>query len=104
MIENGKVFSRITCIFGAVEPPHNGPSETALRLRSLSEGRPPQTNFFLLIKIHNSYWKLYLCILDQISMTIMKNIKFSKYFKKIYKNNQSKIFDNNSRKKGKKKW
>ena len=48
-VENGKVFSKITCIFGSIKPPRSGPSETALRLRSLPEGCPPQANFFLIL-------------------------------------------------------
>ena len=45
--QNDKVFYRITSIFGAAKPPRSGPSETALRLRSLPEGCPPQAKFFL---------------------------------------------------------
>ena len=79
--QNDKVFCRITSIFGASKPPRSGPSETALRLRSLPEGCPPQAKIFLyLIRIHrSSYWKLSLfcdfssCILDHISIVIMKN-------------------------------
>ena len=89
--QNGKVFCRITSIFGAVKPPRSGPSETALRLRSLPEGCPPQAKIFLyLIRIHrSSYWKLSLfcdfrpCILDQISITIMKILNLKTYFQNI---------------------
>ena len=54
-VGNGKVFSRITCIFGAVKPPRSGSSETALRLRSLPEGGPPLGENFsnLLVKIND---------------------------------------------------
>ena len=44
---------------------------------------------------------IYQCIFDQISMTIMKNIQHSKYFRKICKNHQ-KIFDKKNSKKKKK--
>ena len=47
--QNGKVFAKITCFFGAVKPPRSGPSETALRLRSLPEGDPPQAKFFFIV-------------------------------------------------------
>ena len=113
MIENGKVFSGITCIFGGVQPPRSGPSETALRLRSLPEGRPPQAILFyywskFIILIENYHYfvifcDIYQCIFDQISMAIMKNTKYSKHFRKICKNHLN-IFDKkNSRKKKKKK-
>ena len=72
-----------------VKPPCSGPSETALRLRSLPEGCPPQAKIFLyLMRIHrSSYWKLSLfcdfrpCILDQISITIMKILNLKNIFK-----------------------
>ena len=50
-----KCFSRITPVFRAVKPPRSGPSETALRLRSLPEGGPPLGENFseLLVKIND---------------------------------------------------
>ena len=78
--QNGKVFCRITSIFGAVKPPRSGPSETALRLRSLPEGGPPLGENFseLLVKINDFLMRItlfcdiYLFIFDHIGMTTMK--------------------------------
>ena len=47
MTETVKCFPRVTRVFDTVKPPRSGPSETALRLRSLPEGCPPQAKFFL---------------------------------------------------------
>ena len=89
MSENGKVFCQNFMFFGAVKPPRSGPSETALRLRSLPEGGPPRGENFseLLVKINDFFMKIalfcdiYLCIFDQIWMTIMKNLKIKIIFK-----------------------
>ena len=53
--QNDKVSAKITCFFGAVKPPRSGPSETALRLRSLPEGGPPLGEIFSksLVKIND---------------------------------------------------
>ena len=80
------MFSRITPVFHAVKPPRSGPSETALRLRSLPEGGPPLGENFseLLVKINDFlmeitlFCDIYLCIFDHIRMTTMKYIVKSK--------------------------
>ena len=89
--QNGKVFYRISSIFGAVKPPRSGPSETALRLRSLPEGCPPQAKIFFTNDQNSQEFLLEIiifgdfisCILDQISIVIMRNIKFGKYFQNM---------------------
>ena len=73
-----------------VKPPRSGPSETALRLRSLPEGVPPRGENFseLLVKINDFFMEItlfcdiYLCIFDQIWMTIMKILTSKNIFQK----------------------
>ena len=57
MVENITVLS--TGI-DTVKPPRSGPSETALRLRSLPEGGPPQGENFLelLVKIIDIFMEI----------------------------------------------
>ena len=69
----------------------SGPSETALRLRSLPEGGPPLGEKFseLLVKINDFLMEIIIILwywppvnFDQIWTTIMKNIKMKIYFQK----------------------
>ena len=94
MVENGKMFSRITCVFGAVKTPLSGPSETVLRLKSLeSPGRGTTDGWKfseLLVKINDFFieiiiiFDIYLCVFDQIWVTVMKNIKVKNILKNMY--------------------
>jgi len=84
------MFSGISTVFRAVKPPRSGPSETALRLRSLPEGGPPLGENFseLLVKINDFlmemtlFCDIYLCIFDHIRMTTMKYSKIKNIFQK----------------------
>ena len=56
-VGNGKVFSRITCIFGAVKPPRSGPSETALFKESPGRGPAARRKFFRVTNVLSIFKK-----------------------------------------------
>ena len=72
--------------FGVVKPPRSGPSETALRLRSLPEGGPPLGENFskLLVKINDFLMEIVIVLIRVVFFDwLNSNVNHQSCFEKL---------------------